>query len=353
MPEYSIMNTAQDFTLNKYNNAHSWICEDDNGDYWCVVRNTSDNMEVYKSEDSGQTWILQKTLTNSDWSNGNPLPSNHFQLVNLIGQNKVYLFICEIDTNKCYSWIFETNSGGSDSKDLDSVAININVTTESFIYWDNFNDTLFIIATYLLGEGTHYYGKILLNGTISSIGGLGNKGIVLDYYIDEITGIQWMFSEAATSEKFMINKAQSNVPMTSLDNVDIAFTKSYLIFGGITVDRSGHPIVGYLYNSGSNPQFKITKRDKDDLSNELLSTTYDLGSGSTNPTTFFIVVDGNNNIYVVYTDADDGEAYYIKYSGSWGTPTKISSDNDGKLCIPITRPKITDTQIPVIYQATV
>ena len=354
MAEYTIDTDAGVFGIDKFT-PYSWICRDDDDNYWTVFRNTSGNLEVYKSTDSGVNWILKKTITNADFSNGNPLPTSRFQLIQLTGQEKIYLFISEQtspwdDYLYLYGWIFDTNAD-TNSKDLDKA--NIDSGYVPHVYWDDYNDRLLVYCQRYNAEGEGRFGKINLDTTVTYNSYNIGCGKPLSYFIS-VEGYGYPLGESLTNGRMILKKMKNNADYNnSLDSITIAITKANLKFANVVCDSTANPIVGYAYNDGgTTPKLIFTKKDKTDLSTELDSDSHTLSS-AVMPESCFIVVDGNDNIYFIFTDGSDKEAYFIKYDGtSWGSETKISSDFDGKLVMPEVQSPITDNEILLTYQAT-
>ena len=352
MAEQNIMSVAGDFSINKYTPA-PWICRDDNDDYWTVIRDTDGNLRVYKSIDDGAIWVLKKTLTNADWT-GSPLPTNAFQIINLVGQDKIYVFLCDGAAKQyLYGWIFNV-AADTNQKDMDNQILNVSAgNLDSHVAWDDFNDRLLVVSAHS-GDSTTYFGDIPALGT----GTLNYKGSTvnydpLSYYISPSDGYGYFLSYEIGGSVIRLHKKRNDSSYQSdLISISITLTPANVIFANVVTDSDGHPIIGYIYNDGGiTPKFKFEKRDKDNLSTILSSGSQDISS-VTVPSSAYLTIDGNNNLYFVFTDGNDGECYYIRYDGSWGSEIKVSSDNDGQLAMPEVRVPIADNKILVAYQAT-
>lgn len=352
MAEQNIMNVAGDFSIDKYSPA-PWICRDDNDDYWTVIRDTSGDLRVFKSTDDGVNWILKKTIINSDFLNGNPFPTNAFQIINLSGQDKVYVFICKGGAKQyIYGWIFNVTAD-TNQKDIDNQIVNVSATNyDSHVSWDDFSNRLLVVSG---GAASNvYFGDIpaLGAGTLNYKGSSADH-VSLSYYISPTDGYGYLLTEQVINDYLVLRKKRNDASYhTTLSTGAISLTIANVIFGNVVTDSDGHPVIGYIYNDGgTTPKFKFEKRDKDNLAVILSSGSQDISSGTV-PDSAYLTIDGNNNIYFVFTDGSDGECYYIKNDGSWGSETKVSSDNDGQLAMPEVRVPITDTNILVTYQAT-
>jgi hypothetical protein len=343
MAEQNIMNIAQDFTVSKYC-TYPWICRDDSNNYWVVIRNTSDNLEVYKSIDAGLNWVLKKTIANTDFPVGNPFPTNNFKILNLRGQDKIYVFCTQgSDVSKMYGWIFEVTA---DTNKIDLDSVDTFQDYEPHVCWTG---SLMAGTIRNFAKGEFRWWTINLNGTATYGSYLSDYGRPLSFYAHS-DGSAYYLGESLTDNNMILSRAW----VTSLS---IALTKTNLIFADVVADSAGHPIVGYLYLVSGSYYFYITKRNKDSLITEILSTNHIISpSATTVPDICRMTVDGSNNIYFFYTDGVDKEAYYMKYdvtTYSWDAEVKISSNNDGKLVMPEIKPPITDSKILTTYQATV
>jgi len=349
MAEHEIDTDAQVFAID-LKTPHSWICRDDNGDFWTVFRNTSDNLEVYKSTDVGATWVLKKTLQNSDFTGGDPFPTNAFQIINLIGQDKVYLLISSGAHKYAYGWIFNVTAD-TDAKDIDYV-FGANATVGPYWgCWDSYNSRLLYLAW---GSGNiDSIGEINLDTTLSEVGYNGGLGDPYSYYISA-EGYGYAMATTTPFGTFLLTKLKrgaSDYHQNEGGQATLTYSGT-LLFLNIVSDTSSNPIVGWAETHTGAPRLRISKRDKDNTATELIAADHAFDSG-TNPTSCFVTVDGNDNIIFVFTDGSDNEAYYIKYDGSsWGAETKISLDNDGKLVMPEFTPPLSASSLILTYQAT-
>ncbi len=352
MAEVNIMSVAQDFNINKYTPV-PWICRDDNDDYWTVIRDTSNQLRVYKSIDSGATWVLKKTLTNSDWT-GDPFPTDAFQIINLSGADKVYLFIVD-SSYKLYGWIFNVTAD-TNQVDMDNISADSS-SYEAHASWDDSNNRLLVYwaRTHIQGEGR--FGKINLDTTFTYAGydylntGAGTNGRPLSYYID--SGYGYQLGESLTIDQMILKKMDNHATLynLSIDYVNIGVVRTDLLFANVITNSDGNPVVGWVDANSGSPKFEFTIRDKTNLAT-VISTSSQLIASGVNPESCYMAIDGNNNLYFVYTDGIDKECYSVKYDGSWSSAMKISSDNDGQLAMPEIKAPITDNKILVTYQAT-
>jgi hypothetical protein len=350
MAEHNIMDVAGDFSINQYC-AAPWICRDDNDDYWTVIRDTSDGLKIYKSIDDGSTWTLKKTLANSDFT-GTPFPTDNFQIINLVGQDKVYVFFTGgVNKQKLFGWIFNVTAD-TNAIDLNNAQlVGDDVNERCHTAWDSVNNRLLIVTETASDLG---FGKINLNGT-STFKGYADVPHILSYYISPVSGHGFLISEDSAGSRIKIYKKRNDADYDQdrITSSDISITISNLKFANIVTDSDGHPIIGYAYHVGdSNINVYFSKRDKDSLGTILSSGMINITIGIA-VESCFMTIDGNNNLYFVFTKGSDKECYYVKYDGSaWGSITKISSDNDGQLAMPEVRVPITDNKILVTYQAT-
>lgn len=351
MAEQNIMSVADDFSVTLFK-IRNWVCRDDNDDYWTVIRDVDGNLKVYKSIDSGITWSLKKTLTNADWTNGTPLPTDVFEIVNLSGLDKIYVYINEgINKKYSYGWIFNVTAD-TNQKDLDKVEIvnTQDTDTPHHIAYDLINHRLLIICQNLV---TTYirFGKINLNGTITNgdVLNTSQDEQPMDYYICPITGYGYVMLWHNNAHRIW----QMNNGETNYNTARGQFAHNWIYgeprFGNIFTDSDGNPC--YAFDAAGDLSLRLHKRNKDNLSTILLDTY--TGISVLNDIAF-ATIDGNNNIYYFFTKSTDKEAYYKKYdsiAATWGSEVKISSDNDGQLVSPEIRPKINENKIILTYQS--
>ena len=334
MAEKSICSNANYFSIDKYT-PHPWICRDDDGDYWTIVEETDNDLAIYKSEDAGDTWVLKKTLTNADFT-GNPFPLDDWQIINLENDDAVYITLRK--GTALYSWEIETLTD-TGAKDLDNDIPADAVDHPMYIRWDIFNSKL-----YGFYEGGTYMFNIWIkrDGTFGANVRPFAAGVYpLDAYIDS-NGIKCYLSYnySGGANEIQIQSSTGSKGYSAV-YANIKFAN--------VIGKYNDDMVIAWYESGLANEIQIRVLDGTNLSNELLDTEVSL---DTVPLSMFVTVDGDGNIYVIYTDGTDKEAYYLRYDGSWGSPVKISSDNDGELVMPELRPPIADNKILVTYSAT-
>lgn len=352
MAETTIMSTAQVYSITQYD-LQPWICRDDNGDYWTVIRNLSDYLEVYKSTDGGTSWVLKKTIDNASFTT-TPFPTQKFKIMNLSGSDKVYVFISSITTyTRAFGWIFNVTLDTNEI-DLNYWEIQSDTYCKSYgqVAWDKFHQKLFYF--YRQWTGTQMKTntrEIQLNGQMHATGTAagGDPGENhMDYYFNPVDGYGYELSIEGNT--FLRKKWLG----TEIESVDWSHSSSVPYWQQVVCDSNGHPTVIWFKSDGGGSinSFNILTRNKDNLSSIVLNAQ---SSPSVNwiPTCMSSTIDAENNIHIFYTNPNDGEAYHLEYNGSWQAAVKISSDNDGKTVSCEKRPLLTDTNILITYQATV
>jgi len=339
MAEYQIDNDAS-IVVFDLSTPHSWICSDDDGNYWTIFHNTSNYVEIHKSEDDGATWSHKKTLTESDFSSGMSFPMSSIQIVNLKGQDKVYITL--IKNDDIWGWLINTSTDIG-QKDLDNESLSIATACKIEVRWDSFNSKL-KIGYGRTDDEIVYLKTINLSGGFSdeSTGSVhhgGNRGY--SYCIDSSGNIFYNGMAISAGSYNLVKKFGTGTYKTlGIGNQEYDFTN-------LVCDHNNKIIVGCVYSNYLHI-FRITN----DLSTiEINNANYNLGF---TPSSCFVTVDGSNNIYFVYTNPSDDEAYSIKYdvdSSSWDSPLKISSDANGILVTPELRPSIDSDKILVTYQS--
>jgi len=342
MSEYNIANNADVFSVDKTRTA-PWICRDDSGNYWTIFQNTSQNIDIYKSTNLGVTWTLMKTLTSADFTSLT-MPIDNFNIVNLTGQNKVYIMLYKT-TQKVWGWKINTltNSG---SVDLDNVlAGNSGTGHATAIRWDSYNNKL-----YLMWGATSnmwgFYSEIPLNGTLSAF-----VNPTFTYTNQRAYGFnidnqgRKLFAAVATSGvQSMLYRG-----ITSFTKIDVAVDN--VDFVSVLADYNGQGI--YCYVNGG--VIHLYKANLAFTAWELSNYYFTLAGGAICTSAYF-ALDGLNNVYVIYTSSTDGESYSAKFditSAVWGTSTQISSNNDGlQVSCELASPLASNT-ILTTYQATV
>jgi len=356
MAETTIMNVAGTFSVGLDAQAQ-WICRDDNDHYWSVVRDTTGNLRVYKSINSGATWLLKKTVTNADFSGGNPLPTDKFQLVNCTGQNMIYLRIVGL-TNKYlnYSWKFNVTAD-TNQKGMDAVKMTVSysdVNTYGCMAWDAANSRLLVIA-YTPSPGTDTnYGEINLStNTISNTSSVGGGDGVqrYAYYINPTDGYGYEVFALGNGIVYLHKKKNG---ASDYGNNLLTFNANWgspitWLNMGVITDSNGDPIFYALYYHSSYYRIRVQRHNKSDLS---LHVDDNYVVGLILPEICNMTIDGNDNLYFLLTKGEDQEAYSIKYDWSTFAETKISSDNDGQLVVPEIRVPATSTTLLLTYQAT-
>jgi hypothetical protein len=259
----------------------------------------------------------------------------------------VYILLHErgAATGKLWGWKINTSTDAGEV-DLDNVTLNGTQTTKLELRWDFFNTKLYI-AFGNSGDYLAYYIQIVLDGTIntpSSVSFVSNDKLIMGFDIDA-QGNKFMAALATSSGYNALKKVS---PLTSLNAG--AFT-TIATWMGVVCDYNDKPILGYIIGT----VIHIYRATNDLASWEITDANTDLGAGH-DPEIAFFTIDAVNNIYCVFTDSSDHEAYYIKYNvttSSWGSAIKISSDNDGKLVCPELKVPIDKTQMLITYQAVV
>ena len=355
MAETTIMNVADDFSI-PYGAQTHWVCRDDNDDYWAVVRDTTGNLRVYKSINDGVTWLLKKTLTNSDFIGGNPFPTPYFQLINLSGQDKVYLRIVPLTAlYNNYSWKFNVTAD-TNEKGMDGVKMPVSYGDQNIygcVAWDSVNNRLLVIGFQGSPATDTKYGEINLStntfGDVSSVGGADGAQRIA-YYISPADGYGYEIKTVGnTMYLHKKNNGASNYG-TNLATTTDTWGGSIVLFAGVITDSNGDPITyGCFFDTG-NYYIGLQKHDRNDLNTHTVRADFNLGSSA--PEIVNMSIDGNNNLYFIYTKGTDKEAYSVKYDWTTFAETKISSDNEGQLAVPEIRVPVASTQMLVTYQAT-
>ena len=341
MAEYTIDTDAGIFGIT-IETPHPWICRDDDGDYWTVFKNLSGNIEIHKSEDNGVNWVNKKTLTDADFT-GTPFAMDGFCITNLKDQDKIYIFMYKKADKKGYGWIINTLTDVG-SLDLDGTAISDLPPIKPEARWNEFDNKLYLCAG--RGNAIPQHREIKLDGTVGA-------STLTTLVAASLRGYGYA---ADSNGSFFIN-AQSTTGAAS-NVIQKAGTATYKVlvnlggtqydFANIVCDHQDKIVLGCVYSNGLHI-FKVSN----DLSTlEINNATYALGF---TPSSCFVTIDGINDIYFVYTNTSDDEAYSIKYdisASSWGSPVKISSDNDGLLVCPELKAPLNDSKLLVTYQAT-
>lgn len=336
MAEYTIDTDANVFSID-IEHPHPWICRDDDGDYWTVFKNLSNDIEIHKSEDNGVTWANKKTLTDADYT-GAPFPMDGFCITNLKGQDKVYIFMYKKADKKGYSWIINTLTDVG-SIDLDDDVFSTTTLLKVEAIWNEYDNKLYLCYGDTAGYGRHR--EIKLDGTLGTLNSqiLLSGGRAYGYAIDS-NGDFFIDSMSLATYTNYVHK----VGITTKElGIDVIYD-----FANLLCDYQDKVVLGCVYSNGLHI-FKISN----DLSTiEINNATYALGF---TPSSCFMTIDGINDIYFAYTNTTDDEAYSIKYDiseSTWGTPIKISSDNDGLLVCPELKVPINENKLLVTYQAT-
>jgi len=314
MAETTIMNTAGTFSI-PVRSQPQWICRDDNDDYWTVVRDTTGNLRVYKSINDGVTWLLKKTITNSDFSGGNPLPTHHFQLINCSGQDKIYLRIVGQTAQYLnFSWIFNVTAD-TNNKGMDGVKFTVSYGDQDLygcIAWDFAGNRLLVMGYQGSPGSTSKFGIInLTTHTIDDqTSGVANENTHHDYYISPTDGYGYIVHGYSAS--IYLEKYNNGVNYGSrLEITNDSWAADEWLFAGVVTDSNGDPIIYGLYRQSSNYYISIQRHDKDSLSTHTVVDSYNLGT--TAPEMCSMTIDGNDNIYFLVTKGTDKEAYSIKY----------------------------------------
>ena len=346
MAEYNIANNAGTITADK-KTAGPWICRDDSGNYWTIFQDIDNNIAICKTTDAGETWTLMKTLTTADFTSLT-FPVDTFSICHLIGQNKVYVFLAKkgSSSTKSWGWIINTLTDVG-TKDLDNVSISHYPLGRLEVRWDTYNNKLYSLYGYLSsGFSSIYTSEIKLDTTF----GVETTITISQYKI--FCG----FAIDSNGNKFSLVYS-NNIPYfttihkgTGTPNKDTTYNNVAYLFANVVCDYDNKVIFGFVIGT----VFHTYRANNALTTFEINDSQVDLGAGHT-PAIAFLTVDGTGDIYWVYTDSNDNEAYFIKYTiatSSWGSATKISSDNDGKLICPELRPTLSDNKILVSYQAT-
>lgn len=336
MAEKSIAGNANYFSIDKYT-PHTWICRDDDGDFWTIVEETDNDLAIYKSENNGDNWVLKKTLTNSDFT-GNPFPLDDWQIVNLENDDAVYITLRK--GTSLYGWEINTLTDVG-AKDLDNDVPTSVIDKPMYVRWDVLNSKLYVLYSNTSTKAS--YMEIVRDGTLSDFNQGSSTGLntLMDSSIDSSGNKYSLFENTSGAKIGLLDWTNNTMKQYSV-------TLANIKFANLACKYNNDIVMGW-YDSSESNEIQIRVLDGGNISSELLDTEYNL---DTVPLGMFITVDGNDNIYVVYTDGTDKEAYYLKYDGSWSSPTKISSDFDGELLMPELRAPLSDNSILVTYSAT-
>ena len=350
MSEHNIANNAGLFTAD-IKTAGPWICRDDSGNYWTIFQDVDNNIAICKSTDFGSTWTLIKTLTTADFTSLT-MPIDTFSIAQLIGQNKVYIFLAKRGTtNYCWGWIINTltDVGIIDLDNVTIVSMQNMPVGKIEMRWDTYNNKLYIGYGDIqdgIGWDIFSYSHIVLNGTL---GGPANTQIGSNQYKFGSFTIDGngnkFFLKYSISSSFTSIAKDTGTPVKATTYSNLTY-----LFLNVICDYDNKIVFGFVIGT----VMHLYRANNGLTTFEINDAQKDLGSGHT-PTISFLTVDGNGDIYWVCTDSFDNEAYYVKYTigtSSWGSVTKISSDNDGKLICPELRSPLADNKILVSYQAT-
>lgn len=329
MAEVLIASNAAILTLDQYT-PHPWICRDDSGNYWTIFQNLDGNIDVYKSIDSGSTWSLKKTLSNTDFT-GTPFPMDSFSMLNLEGENAVYVMMRR--GALWYSWEVDTltDTGATDLNGLDSLSDG-----PIYIAWDKFNKQLF--CNYKWTDQVRWVELTRPgSGAVDSVTKTGWDPY--DFAIDSVGNKYFLGSPSDPSWIRLYDKT---------NDVTATFQTSTQHFANIVI-RHNDDIV-FMMHQGTYCNIHILEGGN--ISNDLTGNKY---FALDTPSSCFVSVDGLGNPYVIYTNVTDNEAWYKKFdisTGSFDSAVKISANYDGIMVIPELRAPINEQQLLVTYQAT-
>jgi len=264
-----------------------------------------------------------------------------FQIINLDGQDKIYITLTKADD--IYGYVINTATDvGSIDLDADSLSMANAVRIE--VRWDNYNSKL-KIGYGRTDDELVYLKTINLAGSFSdeessNVQYGGNRGY--GFCIDS-NGNKFFNGMAISGGSFNCIKKFGTTTFKVLGIDDQVYD-----FANIICDYQDKIVLGCVYSN----YLHIFKVSNDLSTIEIDNANYNLGL---TPSTCFMTIDGLNDIYFVYTNTSDDEAYSIKYDiseSSWGSPVKISSDNDGLLMVPELKAPLDDNKVLVTYQST-
>lgn len=340
MSEEAIASNANVFSFTRFT-PHSWICRDDSGYYWAIFEELDGDIAVYKNDGSGGAWVLKKTLTDADFT-GTPFPMDDWQIINLDGQDAVYITLRK--AGKIYSYEINTTTDIG-AVDLDnSQPGGLSTNDPIYIRWNSNDNKIYMnyhIASYNYTDFVEITRSAGFGTPAQPVVGTNLRN--LDFCIDSNGNFYIIYIELTSGELTVYDHTNTNTQIIST-----LASEATLKFANIVCDYNDDIVLGY-YDTAESNEVQIRRLDGGNISSILLDTEFDLG---TQPPSMFTVVDGYNNIFAIYTDGSDKEAYYKKYDGSWGTTTKISSDYDGEMVVPELRAPLSSDTILVTYSAT-
>ena len=345
MSEYNIATNADVLVMNR-NRTSPWICRDDNGHFWTIFQNTSQNIEIYHSEDSGATWTLKKTLTAGDFTSLT-MPVDNFNIAHCVGQNKVYVLLMKPSTGKYWGWLINT------STDTGSVDVN-NASHGAWaligphsLRWDSLNNKLYAFQS-AYNQYNWYTQYIPMNGTLSTTqlysgvsGEFPTSGAI------DTSGNFFMSVVGYESLSYHPRIYKNTNYLQSATTIIAPFALTLADYAGRGI------LLAYRYQASN--AYIYAYRAKADFSAFDVDGTFLVAASGDEITSFTGCVDGLNNVYVIYTLASNSEAYYAKFDGTakvWGTPTLLSSGNDGVAVSSEVRGLLASNTILVTYQAT-
>ena len=278
--------------------------------------NSSNELEIHKSTDGGETWTLNHTFTDL-------AGYNSFCLVPIDSTTAGVVYTSDNDHWKFYktsdsgaSWVLKKEYDAS-GYDVKKVFVSYNVNSNLLdIFWGYYGSGKYYLKCYYSSDKGESFSYSYYDYSGSSL---------FFYDVDKIeTGGSKKFYTLYSSDS---NKANLKVkPFTySFGSLLYNFSESGYIYHNaqIVTDSTGNDYIIYIKRNTSNSKEQLIVR-KNGGSEIVLydpDTSHILVNGSLS-----IACDNDDNIYVYYTKKSDEKTYYKKYNAGtsqWESEVKF------------------------------
>ena len=265
--------------------------------------NSSNELEIHKSTDGGETWTLHHTFTDL-------AGYNSFCLVPIDSTTAGVVYTSDNDHWKFYktadsgaSWVFKKEYDAS-GYDVKKVLISYNINANRLcIFWHIGGSSPYIRCYYSSDKGETFsqpYDDL--------------DGADFFYDIDKLeTGSTIKFYVLYSSDSNKANLKVKEFKVANWGNTVYSFSESGYIYHNaqIVIDSAGNDYIIYIKRNTSNSKEQLIVRRNGGSEIVLYDpdTSHIIVNGSLS-----IACDNDDNIYVYYTKKSDEKTYYKKYN---------------------------------------
>jgi len=275
--------------------------------------NSSNELEIHKSTDGGETWTLNHTFTDLGGYNS-------FCLVPIDSTTAGVVYTSDSTHWKFYktsdsgtSWVLKKEVSDQ-GYSIDKVLVSYNVNTNKLCIFHHRRTSFLIRCFYSSDKGESFNSTYLSSPTPHFL-----------YDIDKIETGDVTFYMLFSSDSSKANLIVKEFKSTYFGNSIYTFSESGYIYHNaqIVIDSGGNKYIIYIKRNTSTlkEQLIVRKNGGSEIVLYDPDTSHIIVNGSIS-----IACDNDNNIYVYYTKKTDEKTYYRKYNSGtdiWESEVKF------------------------------